>query len=90
MAVVRPRTYTARPMIQLTDITLRRGTEILLADTGATIFPGHKLGLVGANGTGKSSQFQLLRGEPTLDAGTCSLPGEWTIAHMVQEFTDLK
>ena len=76
-------------MIQLSQITLRRGTEVLLEATSATVFPGHKAGLVGANGTGKSSLFALLRGDLSLDAGECSLPGDWVIAHMAQEFTDL-
>ncbi|HEX7030378.1 MAG TPA: ATP-binding cassette domain-containing protein [Gammaproteobacteria bacterium] len=76
-------------MIQLTDITLRRGAEALLEGAGATVFPGHKVGLVGANGTGKSSLFALLRGELSLDAGTLSIPANWLVAHMAQEFTDL-
>ncbi|HEX7047777.1 MAG TPA: ATP-binding cassette domain-containing protein [Gammaproteobacteria bacterium] len=76
-------------MIQFSNITLRRGTDALLDNTGATIFPGHKVGLVGANGTGKSSLFALLRGELTLDAGSLSIPDGWVVAHMAQEFTDL-
>src|SRR5690606_22113115 len=76
-------------MIQFTDITLRRGTDVLLEKTGATIFPGQKAGLIGANGTGKSSLFALLRGEISLDAGSLSLPANWLVAPMAQEFTDL-
>lgn len=76
-------------MIQISNITLRRGTDVLLDNTSATIFPGHKVGLVGANGTGKSSLFALLRKEITLDAGTLSIPDGWVVAHMAQEFTDL-
>lgn len=77
------------PMIQISNITLRRGTDVLLDNTSATIFPGHKVGLVGANGTGKSSLFALLRKEITLDAGSLSIPDSWVVAHMAQEFTDL-
>ncbi len=76
-------------MIQLSNITLRRGPTVLLEDASATIFPGHKVGLVGANGTGKSSLFALLRGQLSVDAGTVSVPENWVIAHMAQEFTDL-
>jgi len=76
-------------MIQLSDITLRRGPEILLENTGMTLFPGHKIGLVGANGSGKSTLFALLQGKLSLDAGQLSLPKDWVIAHMAQEFSDL-
>jgi ATP-binding cassette, subfamily F, member 3 len=76
-------------MIQLSNITLRRGTNALLDDANATIFPGHKVGLVGANGAGKSSFFALLRGELSLDGGSVSIPDNWVIAHMSQELADL-
>jgi ATP-binding cassette subfamily F protein 3 len=76
-------------MIQLSDLTLRRGPDILLEETGVTLFTGQKVGLVGANGTGKSSLFALLRGELAPDAGNVSVPRDWVIAHMAQEFTDL-
>ena len=76
-------------MIQFSNITLRRGTDVLLEAGSATIFPGHKVGLVGANGTGKSSLFALLRGELTLDAGSLSIPDNWVVAHMAQEFANL-
>lgn len=76
-------------MIQFSNITLRRGTDVLLDNTSATIFPGHKVGLVGANGTGKSSLFALLQGDLALDGGTLSVPDNWVVAHMAQEFTRL-
>lgn len=77
-------------MIQLSAITLRRGPEALLENTSATIFPGHKVGLVGANGSGKSSLFALLRNTISLDAGELSIPEGWVVAHMAQQFTDLQ
>jgi len=76
-------------MIQFSAITLRRGTDVLLDATSATIFPGHKVGLVGANGAGKSSLFSLLRKDLSLDAGTLSIPDGWVVAHMAQEFSHL-
>lgn len=72
-------------MIDARQISLLRGTERLLQDTSFTIFPGHKVGLVGANGSGKSSLFALLRGELGLDAGDLSLPSGWRIASVRQE-----
>ena len=50
-----------------------------------TLHPGHKAGLIGANGAGKSSLFALLRGELGADAGDCLIPADWRIAHMRQE-----
>ncbi|MFP4336235.1 MAG: ATP-binding cassette domain-containing protein, partial [Wenzhouxiangella sp.] len=76
-------------MIQLSDITLRHGPEALLEKTSATIYPGHKVGLIGANGSGKTSLFRLLLGEIELDAGELSLPADWTLAHLAQELHDL-
>lgn len=72
-------------MIQADAIGLIRGGKQLLADSSFTIFPGHKVGLVGANGSGKSSLFALLRGELKEDAGTLGIPTGWKIASVAQE-----
>lgn len=72
-------------MIQLRNVTLRRGSEPLLEGSSLTVHAGSRLGLIGANGAGKSTLFALLRGEITVDAGEWSLPTQWTIAHLAQE-----
>lgn len=72
-------------MIKLTQATLRRGNKILLNQADVTVFHGQKIGLVGANGAGKSSLFALLRGELQLDAGNLEIPRWATIAHVLQE-----
>jgi ATP-binding cassette subfamily F protein 3 len=72
-------------MIKLDNITLRRGAEPLIEKSSATIYPGHHVGLVGGNGTGKSSLFSLLQGELGTDAGEVHVPSEWTISHLAQE-----
>jgi len=77
-------------MIQLSSLTLRRGTDVLLDSTSATIYPGNKVGLVGANGSGKSSLFALLRNTISLDSGEMYMPESWVVAHMAQQFTDLE
>ncbi len=76
-------------MIQLSNITLRHGPEPLLEDTSATVYPGHKVGLIGANGSGKTSLFNLLLGRLSVDGGEVSIPDDWTVAHMAQEITEL-
>ncbi len=76
-------------MIQLSDITLRHGPDALLEQSSATIYPGHKVGLIGANGTGKTSLFRLLLGDMDLDAGELQIPKDWRLAHMAQEIDHL-
>ena len=49
------------------------------------LHPGHKVGLTGANGAGKSSLFALLRGEMHLESGSLDMPASWVIAHVAQE-----
>jgi ATP-binding cassette subfamily F protein 3 len=72
-------------MLQLRDLSLRRGTNLLLEGADATIYPGQKVGVVGPNGCGKSSLFALIRGELHPDAGDCGLPAGWEIAHVAQQ-----
>lgn len=72
-------------MIQISDLTLLRGSKILLERASATIYPGHKVGLIGSNGCGKSSLFALLREELHPDAGECQLPKNWQIVSVAQE-----
>ena len=77
-------------MIRLSNLTLQRGPQRLLEGAEMTLHTGHKAGLIGANGAGKSSLFALLRGELSPDAGDCQLPGDWRIAHMRQEVDTLE
>ncbi len=72
-------------MIDLRNITLRRGAEPLLEGASATIQPGNKIGLIGANGSGKSSLLALLRGTLATDHGEAYVPADWEIAWMAQE-----
>ncbi len=72
-------------MIQLTNLSLRRGHKLLFEDASLSIHPGQKAGLTGANGTGKSSLFALLMKQIQADTGECSVPKHWQIAHVKQE-----
>ena len=76
-------------MIRLQNLTLQRGPPRLLEGAELTLHPGQKVGLVGANGAGKSSLFALLLGEFTPDGGDCQIPPDWRIAHMRQEVDTL-
>ncbi|SEP88336.1 ATP-binding cassette, subfamily F, member 3 [Ectothiorhodospira magna] len=72
-------------MLRLHTLSLRRGPRVLIRDADITIHPGWRVGLTGANGTGKSSLFALLLGELAPDQGDCMLPPDWVIAHVAQE-----
>ncbi|MDW3715906.1 MULTISPECIES: ATP-binding cassette domain-containing protein [unclassified Pseudomonas] len=76
-------------MIRLQNLTLQRGPQRLLEGAELTLHTGQKVGLIGANGAGKSSLFALLRGELGPDAGDCFVPADWRIAHMRQEVDTL-
>ncbi|WP_394203390.1 ABC transporter ATP-binding protein [Shewanella waksmanii] len=72
-------------MITITQAQLIRGSKTLLDETSLTIYPGHKVGLVGANGTGKSSLLALILNKLSLDKGEISVPSGWQIATVAQE-----
>jgi ATP-binding cassette subfamily F protein 3 len=76
-------------LIQFRNLTLTRGAKILLEAASFQLHPGHKVGLIGANGAGKSSLFALLRGELHPEVGDLDMPPNWIIAHVAQEMTEL-
>jgi ATP-binding cassette, subfamily F, member 3 len=67
------------------DLTLRRGPEPLFEQVTFTVFRGNKVGITGANGSGKSSLFAAIRGELTADRGDIDRPANLKIAHVEQE-----
>jgi ATP-binding cassette subfamily F protein 3 len=72
-------------MLSLNNLSLRRGTDLLFADASFTVHKGRKVGLVGANGAGKTSLFKLILGELDIDQGTLEYPPETRIAYLEQE-----
>jgi len=72
-------------MLKFSQVGLRRGTRLLFSDVSLSIYDGQKTGLVGANGAGKSSLFELLLGTLGPDSGDVLVPPSWRIAHMAQE-----
>lgn len=72
-------------MIIATDLSLARGAKYLIKSSSFTIHPNHKVGLVGANGCGKSSLFASLLGTLPSDVGNLSMPSSWKIATVKQE-----
>ena len=72
-------------MIEIKNLTLQRGSKILLDNATATINPRQRIGLIGKNGTGKSSLFALIKGEIGQDKGDLLLPKTWKLAAVAQE-----
>jgi len=72
-------------MIRLSQVTLQRGTKVLLEGADVTLNPGDKIGLIGPNGSGKTSLFALLRGELHADQGEVDYPSRWRVAYVAQE-----
>jgi ATP-binding cassette subfamily F protein 3 len=72
-------------LIQFKNLTLTRGVKVLVEGASFQLHPGHKVGLTGANGAGKSSLFAMLRGEIHPEHGDLDMPPNWVIAHVAQE-----
>lgn len=75
-------------MITLKQVTLRRGAKVLLEEASVTVNPGEKVGLVGRNGSGKSSLFALLNGHLHEDQGEYSMPTQWRLAQVAQDMPE--
>ncbi len=76
-------------MIQLDQLSIRRGGRVLFQKASMQLHPGWKIGLTGVNGAGKSTLFSALLGGMESDSGTLSRPAVWTVAHMAQEIKAL-
>jgi ATP-binding cassette subfamily F protein 3 len=72
-------------MLNFTDVSLRRGPRLLFQQVNMIIHQGRRVGITGANGTGKSSLFALIRGELQTDQGEFSMPAGLEVAHVAQE-----
>ncbi len=75
-------------MISLRNLTLRRGTRVLLDSASVSINPGEKVGLVGRNGAGKSTLFALLNGTLHEDGGDFLMPPQWRMAQVAQHMPE--
>ncbi len=76
---------TNDPMLQLNQIELRRGAKLLFENASLQAHAGQRLGIIGVNGSGKSSLFALIRGQLEADAGQLQVNPKDVIAHVAQE-----
>ena len=72
-------------MLALTNIALRRGRKLLLENVSLQIHAGQRMGVIGANGSGKSSLFAMILGELDPDDGALALDPDVEIAQVAQE-----
>ena len=72
-------------MLTFSGLSLRRGARLLITDASFTIYRGEKVGIVGANGCGKSSLLALILGELQADSGSLERPAQLVLAHVAQE-----
>ncbi|MEJ2900579.1 ATP-binding cassette domain-containing protein [Acinetobacter sp. NS-4] len=77
-------------MIQLDQLSIRRGGRVLFQKASMQLHPGWKIGLTGVNGAGKSTLFAALLGGMESDGGSLTRPAVWTVAHMAQEIKALE
>ncbi len=75
-------------MIRLQNVTLRRGAKVVLDAATLSLQPGERIGLIGANGAGKSSLFAFLAGRLSQDAGDLDLPPGWRLSEVSQQLPE--
>src|SRR5215467_4129946 len=76
-------------MISLRNFAMRRGERLLMSNVDLALHAGARVGVVGRNGTGKSSLFAAIRGELEPDVGDLDLPSRVRIASVEQETPSL-
>ena len=75
-------------MLSISDISIRLAGRLLIDHATVQIVPGARVGLVGRNGTGKSTLFRAIRGELATESGTIALPPRWRVGSLAQEAPD--
>jgi ATP-binding cassette subfamily F protein 3 len=72
-------------MLSIDDISIRIAGRLLLDQASARITPGSRVGLVGRNGTGKSTLFNAITRDLSVEQGKIELPSRWRIGRLAQE-----
>src|SRR6202165_5219655 len=72
-------------MLSITDISIRLAGRLLIDQSSAQIGPGARVGLVGRNGTGKSTLFRAILGELATESGTITIPSRWRVGSLAPE-----
>src|SRR4051794_34320841 len=75
-------------MLSIQNLTYKIGPRTLIEDSSVNVMDGWKVGVVGANGTGKSTLFKLIAGELHADYGTVSLSQRQRFGMVRQDIPD--
>ncbi|HLZ00730.1 MAG TPA: ABC-F family ATP-binding cassette domain-containing protein [Bradyrhizobium sp.] len=75
-------------MLSISDISIRLAGRLLIDHATVQIVLGARVGLVGRNGTGKSTLFRAIRGELATESGTITVPPRWRVGSLAQEAPD--
>lgn len=75
-------------MVELINVTKQHGSQVLFLEASLKINPGEKVGLVGANGAGKTTVFRMILGEERPDEGGVERPKRLTLGYFRQDFAD--
>ena len=75
-------------MVELSNITKQHGSQVLFLDASMKVNPGEKVGLVGANGAGKTTIFRMILGEDRPDEGSVERPKRLTLGYFRQDFAE--
>ena len=76
-------------MISLTHISKQYGRQILFVEASFQLNPGEKVGLVGPNGSGKTTVFRMMTGEEVPDEGEVSVPKKMTVGYFRQDVEEM-
>lgn len=72
-------------MLSINDLSIRLAGRLLIDNSSVQIAPGSRVGMVGRNGTGKSTLFKVIRGELAGEHGSVTLPPRWRVGSLAQE-----
>src|SRR2546423_6793882 len=76
-------------MISFSHINKQYGRQVLFVDASFQLNPGEKVGLVGPNGSGKTTIFRMIAGEEQPDEGELSIPKKLTVGYFRQDVEEM-
>jgi len=76
-------------VLSLQNLSIRAGIKLLFQGANLNVHPGQKIGLIGQNGTGKTTLFKTILGEHSVDEGQVAIPANWLIGSVEQEVKQL-
>ena len=77
-------------MLSISNVSKILGGETLYSNASFQVYPGEKVGIVGPNGTGKSTLFRMIIKEERVDEGQISFPEKLRLAYFSQSVGEMK